>query len=570
MNLLKKKLGDILVDEKLITQHELEHALVEQKNKRGRLGRVLIDLKYVDEDDLLNFLSEQLKIPVMDLSQEHLEPKVLEIIPESQARRHRAIALEADDKTVVVGMSDPADINAVDAIKQVVSPLNLQLCIVRESDILNACDNFYRKTQEINRFAQQLQEDNQDIINEFNIEIPREDTENTIIAKMIRKIFEDALQLSASDIHIEPEKDIIRLRLRVDGRLNESIINEKDIAASIVTRIKIMSELNIAEKRLPQDGRFNINVNRVPIDVRVSTVPVEHGEGVVMRLLDQSKGNVTLDSMGMEPELLERFKHLITRPHGIILVTGPTGSGKTTTLYSALHELNDPETKIITAEDPVEYRMERITQIQINEKIGLTFASVLRAALRQDPDVVLVGEMRDQETAEIGLRASITGHLVLSTLHTNDTISSITRLIDMGAEDYLVSSSVKGVLAQRLIKRICKNCKIKHILTETEKKWLDKIAGKKVEEQNFYKGAGCNNCNNRGFKGRVPVFELLEIDHKLQELLKDFKKNGNQEFEKAVLANPRFKTLAQDAIRVASFGIAPISEVFELTEILPD
>jgi len=274
--------------------------------------------------------------------------------------------------------------------------------------------------------------------------------------------------------------------------------------------------------------------------------------------------------MGMEPELLERFKHLITRPHGIILVTGPTGSGKTTTLYSALHELNDPETKIITAEDPVEYRMERITQIQINEKIGLTFASVLRAALRQDPDVVLVGEMRDQETAEIGLRASITGHLVLSTLHTNDTISSITRLIDMGAEDYLVSSSVKGVLAQRLIKRICKNCKIKHMLTETEKKWLDKIAGKKVEEQNFYKGAGCNNCNNRGFKGRVPVFELLEIDHKLQELLKDFKKNGNQEFEKAVLANPRFKTLAQDAIRVASFGIAPISEVFELTEILPD
>lgn len=570
MERLKKKLGDMLVEEGLISETQLEHALVEQRNQKGRLGRVLIKLNYIEESALLNFLSDQLKIPVMDLSHEQLDPKVLEIIPEGQARRHRAVAIEADDKTVIVGMSDPADINAVDAIQQVIAPRNLHLVIISDNDVMNACDHFYRKTHEISQFASQLQEDNGEVENEFDIEIPREDTENTTIAKLIRKIFEDALQIGASDIHIEPEKDMIRLRMRVDGALQETIIQESNIAANIATRIKIMAELDISEKRLPQDGRFKINVNRKPLDVRVSTVPVENGEGCVMRLLDQSGGKSDLSQVGMPEHILGKFRHLVNMPHGLVLVTGPTGSGKTTTLYSAISELNRPENKILTAEDPVEYRMERITQIQIREKIGLSFSSVLRAALRQDPDIILVGEMRDQETAEIGLRASLTGHLVLSTLHTNDASSAVTRLIDMGAQDYLVASSVKGVLAQRLIRRVCHHCKEVYNPTETQIKWLKKITTQPIDDITFYKGKGCNTCNGKGYKGRIPAFELLEVDHELQDLLKDYQRIGSQAFEEAVRNKDGFATLAEDALRIARDGITSLDEVFRLTEILPD
>ena len=314
--------------------------------------------------------------------------------------------------------------------------------------------------------------------------------------------------MAASDIHIEPDEGKLRIRQRVDGILQESVINERNIAAALVLRLKLMSGLDISEKRLPQDGRTNIRIKGRSIDVRVSTMPIQHGESVVMRLLDQSAGLLTLDQTGMPEELLKRFRNLLNRPHGMILVTGPTGSGKTTTLYGALSELNLPAKKIITVEDPVEYRLPRINQVQVNSKIGLDFKGVLRTTLRQDPDIIMVGEMRDHETVEIGLRGALTGHLVLSTLHTNDSISSAIRLLDMGAPGYLAASSLRAIIAQRLVRRLCKNCRTEHRPDEEELFWIDNIEPGASSHQ-FHRGMGCQTCNQTGYRGRIGVFELL-------------------------------------------------------------
>ena len=374
-------------------------------------------------------------------------------------------------------------------------------------------------------------------------------------------IFEDAVQVGASDIHIEPESNLVRIRQRVDGILQENIVEGRQIADSLILRIKILAKLNISEKRLPQDGRFMIKVKGKSLDIRAATMPVRYGETAVLRLLDQSSGILKLDQIGLRTDLLEKIRFHIHRPNGLILVTGPTGSGKTTTLYSILEELNVQEKKIITIEDPIEYTLPRISQIQVNPIIGLTFAKILRTALRQDPEIIMVGEMRDEETVQIGLRAAMTGHLVLATLHTNDAVSSATRLLDMGAESYLVAASLRTIVAQRLVRKICSKCNTPAQPTEQEAETLKQLIGHVSQKWQFYKGAGCSHCSSTGYKGRIAVHELLEMNFSLAHALRT---GEAAVFTKAAIQQPDFRPLAMNMLDYALQGITSLEELFRM------
>ena len=461
-------------------------------------------------------------------------------------------------------MSDPANLAALDILSGVL-PKRVKVAVVSDAQLFQAYDRFYRRTEDIASFAQELAEEYQDD-EEFDFDTGVDNEQDTAVARLLQSIFEDALQTKASDIHIEPDNDMLRIRLRVDGVLQENIIKEKNIASALVLRLKLMSGLDISEKRLPQDGRTNMRIKGHSIDVRVSTMPVQNGESVVMRLLDQSAGVLSLDQTGMPGPLLKRFRVLLKRPHGMILVTGPTGSGKTTTLYGALSELNQPSTKIITVEDPVEYRLPRINQVQTNNKIGLNFSSILRTTLRQDPDIIMVGEMRDQETAEIGLRGALTGHLVLSTLHTNDATSSAVRLLDMGAPGYLVASSLRAVIAQRLVRKVCESCSETYTPTPEETLWLKNI-DPQISNVTFRRGRGCQTCNNTGYRGRVGVFELLEMTESMMNALK---LNDSIRFGQAAQLSPGFVPLAKVALTYAKMGITTVDEVLKLIEMVAD
>ena len=562
---LKMRLGDLLVHENIITSGELDNALSAQRSSGRKLGDTLIDLGYISEPQLLRFLAQQLNIPFLDITQRRIDPEQAQLIPETYARRYRALVLEADDDEVLIGMSDPTDLGGLDQLGPLVAPRNIELAIVQENQMLEAFDSVYRRTQDIASFAEKLGEEYADEA-DFELSALDDTTSDATVVKLLHSIFEDAVQVRASDIHIEPDENILRIRQRVDGVLQENTLNQVKIAAALVLRLKLMSGLDISEKRIPQDGRFNIKVKGHTLDVRVSTMPVANGEAVVMRLLDQSAGLLTLDQTGMPDAMAEKFRAAINRPHGMILVTGPTGSGKTTTLYGALSELNKPDLKIITAEDPIEYRLPRINQVQVNSKIGLDFASILRTTLRQDPDIIMVGEMRDQETVEIGLRGALTGHLVLSTLHTNDSVTSAIRLIDMGAAPYLVATSLRGVLAQRLVRRVCENCKEERVPSVQEQAWVGFL---KPELANaaFYKGRGCNSCNHTGYKGRIGVFEFLEMNEDMMEALRD---DNTQGFVDATKANKDFVPLSHMALDYAAEGKTSLDEVFKVAEFVPE
>ncbi|MGB1092546.1 MAG: GspE/PulE family protein, partial [Oceanobacter sp.] len=437
---------------------------------------------------------------------------------------------------------------------------------LREQELMSVLDSQYRRQEQIASIAGELEGELK--ASDFDIDqmAMSSTASDAPVVRLLQNLFEDAVQVKASDIHIEPEENLMRIRLRIDGDLQEQIMKERRVASALVSRLKIMSGLDISEKRLPQDGRFNIRVLNRNIDVRLSTMPVPFGESVVMRLLDQSQGLLSLDTLGMPEDMEQQFCRLIQRPHGLILVTGPTGSGKTTTLYAALNLLNKPEKKIITAEDPIEYRLPRINQVQINSKVGLHFSTVLRAALRQDPDIVLVGEMRDQETAEIGLRAAMTGHLVLSTLHTNDAASSALRLMDMGMDAYLVGSSLRAIMAQRLIKRLCPHCKQTHEMKEREKLWLENLqAGS--SQQGYLSPQGCHQCNNTGYQGRIGVYELLEMT---AELVSALRRNDTDGFTKAAMSQPGFRSLGQSALMIAQRGESSLEEVFRISASLDE
>lgn len=555
----KIRLGDLLVQKEIISEEQLTKALGEQKYSGRKLGNTLVDLGFIEEDALLDILSEQLNIPFVKLRNFQFDPDVINLLPESCARRHRAIVLSDNRDGLLVGMSDPMDIFAYDELLSAINRPFSQ-AVVREGELLESLDTVYRNKGEISQFAEQLEDELSKDAFDLSSLGAGTDADDAPVVRLLQSVFEDAVSSRASDIHIEPDESLLRIRQRVDGQLHEHIIKEKRISAAVVLRLKLMCGLNISEKRIPQDGRFSVLIKGKPIDIRLSTMPVQHGESVVMRLLDQSGGLLDLNSVGMSGDMLARFRHLIHRPHGIVLVTGPTGSGKTTTLYGALNELNQAGTKIITAEDPVEYRLPRLTQVQVNPKINLDFAMILRAALRQDPDIILVGEMRDIETAEIGLRAAMTGHLVLSTLHTNGALASAMRLIDMGVEPYLVASTLIGVLAQRLIRQVCDNCKTEYSPTPQEKIWLGTFAG--GIDGDYCLGAGCYQCRNTGYRGRLGVFELLEFD---ETMLDSLRQNDQSRLSDLARASSNFRSLSLSGLDLARRGRTSLAEVFRIS-----
>ncbi|OHY92518.1 GspE/PulE family protein [Vibrio rotiferianus] len=558
---LRKRLGDLLVEEGIVTEEQVQQALASQHETGQKLGDALIALGFISEKQMLNFLSQQLGLPLIDLSRAPIDADAVQLLPEVHARRLRAMVVAQNGDTLRVAMSDPADLFTQESLMNLLGEYALEFIIASERQLVESFDRYYRRTKEIASFAEQLQAEHQDV-DVFDYGIEETESEEVTVVKLVNSMFEDAVQVGASDIHIEPDDKVLRLRQRVDGVLHETILNEVNVASALVLRLKLMAHLDISEKRLPQDGRFNIKVRGQSIDIRMSTLPTQYGESVVMRLLNQSSGLRKLEDSGLPADLLTRLRRQLSRPHGMILVTGPTGSGKTTTLYGALSELNEPGKKIITAEDPVEYRLPRITQVQINNKIDLTFSRVLRTFLRQDPDIILVGEMRDQETVEIGLRAALTGHLVLSTLHTNDAVDSALRMIDMGAPGYLVASAVRAVVAQRLVRRVCPDCKTEDVVDESRQQWL---SGRFPNQLNavFHKGKGCQNCNLTGYRGRIGVFEMLELEHEMMDKLRA---NDAVGFAQAARQSTSYKPLLASAMELALQGIVSLDEVMALGE----
>jgi MSHA biogenesis protein MshE len=556
----KIRLGDLLVEQGVITSSQLEEALTAQKASGAKLGSILVEHGYVGEDQLLNLLSSQLSIPLVDLVHYKFDPETVRLIPEIHARRFRAIALKQQPDSLLVGLADPTNIFAYDELARIVGR-PVEMAVVRERDLLTAIDTLYRHAEKISGFAEELDQELAE--SDFDVaQLSAADVTDAPVVKLLQSLFQDAVQIKASDIHIEPDEAVLRIRQRVDGVLQEQVLNEKRIGAALVQRLKLMANLDISEKRLPQDGRFSLRVLDRAIDVRMSTMPVAYGEAVVLRLLDQTAGVRELAQLGMPKTLMNRFRGVVRRPHGMVIVTGPTGSGKTTTLYAALRERNVPETKIITVEDPVEYRLPRINQVQVHADIGLTFARVLRSTLRHDPDVILVGEMRDEETVEIGLRAAMTGHLVLSTLHTNDAISSVGRLLDMGAPGFLLASSLHAVLAQRLVRRICQSCAEPHQPTVQEAAWLTMSVGDAALDHAYRHGAGCHHCNNTGYQGRIGVYELLEIDGTLAQALA---REDIAAFDSAARQARGFMPLDRVALAYARHHITTLEEVVRIS-----
>ena len=557
----KIRIGDLLIEHKIIAQEQLTAALGDQKKSGRKLGRVLIENGYLTEDQLLDFLARQLSIPCIDLKRYHLKPEVVRLIPEVQARRFRVLALEDARDGLMIGMADPTDIFAYDELARTLRR-PLKLAVVRESDLLKTIDMMYRRTAEISGLAQELEQEMSGHDVDIGALASAEGLTDAPVVKLLQSLFEDAIQVNASDIHIEPDEAELRIRFRLDGVLRVQTKAERRIGAALVSRLKLMAGLDISEKRLPQDGRFNVRVRDKSIDVRLSTMPVQYGESAVMRLLNQSSGVLDLDQIGMAPDMLEHFRRMINSPHGVVLVTGPTGSGKTTTLYSALKELNKPSSKVVTVEDPVEYRLPGINQVQVNAKIDLTFARVLRTVLRQDPDIILVGEIRDAETAEIALRAAMTGHLVLSTLHTNDAISTAARLMDMGAEPYLIAASLRGVVAQRLVRRVCVSCSELFEPDANARALLRTEFGDAAGSMQFHRGRGCTHCNSTGYQGRVGIYEVLEMNDALVEALHT---GEPARFAAVVRAQPGYKSLRHGAIELAARGLTTLDQVFRVT-----
>ncbi|EML5215774.1 Flp pilus assembly complex ATPase component TadA [Vibrio vulnificus] len=558
---LRKRLGDLLVEEGIINEAQLDQALGAQRSGGRKLGDTLIDLGFLSEQQMLAFLSQQLDLPLIDLNRATVDIDAVQLLPEVHARRLRALVIGRNGDTLRIAMSDPADLFAQEALIGQLGQYGIEFVIAPERQLVEGFDRYYRRTKEIANFAEQLQAEHQ-VNDAFDFNIEDDDSDEVTVVKLINSMFEDAIQVGASDIHIEPDANVLRLRQRIDGVLHETLLNEVNIAPALVLRLKLMANLDISEKRLPQDGRFNIRSKGQSVDIRMSTMPVQYGESVVMRLLNQSSGVRKLEDSGLPDDLLVRLRRQLKRPHGMILVTGPTGSGKTTTLYGALTELNQPGKKIITAEDPVEYRLSRVNQVQINPKINLDFSTVLRTFLRQDPDIILIGEMRDHETVEIGLRAALTGHLVLSTLHTNDAVDSALRMIDMGAPGYLVASAVRAVVAQRLVRRVCPDCKIEDHVGESRKAWLAQRFPNQVEA-GFVKGRGCQNCNLTGYRGRIGVFEMLELEHGMMDALRA---NDAVEFAHAARRSPGYKPLLASAMELALQGVVSLDEVMNLGE----
>jgi len=562
----KVRLGEILVQQKLLSEEQLQFALGEQKRTGRKLGRVFVENGLVSEEQIAGALASQLHIPYVNLKFYNADRETVRLLPETQARRFRAIPLEERNGALLVGMADPTDLFAYDEIVRLVRR-DITLAVVNESELLQTIDHVYRRTDEISGLARELEQDLGDTVVDFGGLGGTPGLEEAPVVKLLQSVFDDASQVRASDIHIEPQEKRLQIRFRIDGVLHLQTEADIRIASALALRLKLMSDLDISEKRLPQDGRFAIRVKQQQIDVRISTMPTQYGESIVMRLLNQSGGILRLDAIGMPAEMVKKFRAIIARPNGLVLVTGPTGSGKTTTLYGALSELNSMERKLITVEDPVEYRLPGVNQVQVNDKIELDFARVLRSALRQDPDVVLVGEMRDQETAQIGMRAALTGHLVLSTLHTNDAVSTPVRLLDMGVPRYMVATSLQAVLAQRLVRVICESCAEEVEPTAAEHEWLKAELGESAGTQRYLHGRGCSHCNGTGFRGRTGVYEMLEMTAAVADAANH---PDPSYFLKVAEAQMAGETLRRHAVQLVTAGKTTIGEAMRISNQFED
>lgn len=545
------KLGELLLYSGKITKEQLNKALKEQEKSNEKIGEILVNKGYVSKNDIIEVLEFQLGIPHVDLNKYIIKPEVVLQIPENIARRYDLIAIELKGNLLIVAMADPLNIFAIDDIK-LYTNYEIQPVISDKDSIRSNMDKYYRKeTAEkvLEEFAKSYE--HKDINNLEDEELIEVST--APVVKLINSIIEQAVDMRASDIHIEPWDEEIRIRFRIDGDLQDIMRLSINSLSALVTRIKIIGKMDIAEKRIPQDGRVETKVNNKEIDMRISSIPTVYGEKIVLRLLDRSNFMFTKSELGFKDENLRLFNKILEQPYGMVLVTGPTGSGKTTTLYAVLKELNKVEKNIITIEDPVEYKLEGINQVQINPRAGLTFANGLRSILRQDPDIIMVGEIRDSETAKIAIRAAITGHLVLSTLHTNDSPSSIVRLIDMGVEPYLVSSAVIGVVSQRLIKGLCPNCKVPYEANFSEKSLL---GIDKDESITLYRSRGCNRCNN-GFIGRRAVHEVMVVNEDIRKLINE---EASIDILRTSAKNSGMTTLLNNSLELALYGISTLEE----------
>jgi MSHA biogenesis protein MshE len=562
----KIRLGDLLVQQKLLSMEQLQFALEQQKRSGRKLGRVLVDNAFVSEDQISEAVAKQLNIPFINLKYYNVNLEIVRRLPENQARRFRAVLLEERNGALLVGMADPTDLFAFDEISRLLKR-DVDLAVVTEGQLLETIDRVYRRTEEITGLAKAVSEDIGDNYIDFGALGENVGAEDAPVVKLLQTMFDDAAQVHASDIHIEPQETRVQIRFRIDGALHLQTEADSKIAPALALRLKLMSGLDISEKRLPQDGRFNMRVREQAIDVRISTMPTQYGESVVMRLLNQSGSFLSLDKLGMPPDMLKRFREIIHRSNGMVLVTGPTGSGKTTTLYAALAEINTIDQKIITVEDPVEYRLRGINQVQVNEKIELTFSRVLRSALRQDPDVILVGEMRDSETAQIGLRAAMTGHLVFSTLHTRDTAGTLFRLVDMDVPKYMVASSVQAVVAQRLLRRVCESCSEPHVPSPQEVEWLLAEGVPSDQWGTLLHGRGCSHCNGTGYHGRMGVYEMLEMG---QDLVTAAAHEDNSHFMQVARDHLKGRTLLDAALREMKQGRTTVAEVMRISNQVED
>lgn len=562
----KVSLTDLLIQQNLISQDQLKFVLAEQLRTGRKPRRVLLDNGFVTEEQIAQILAKHLNIPYVNLKYYNVNPILLKLLPENQSRRSRAIALEERNGKLLVGMADPTDLPAFDEIVRIVRR-NIDVAIVTESKLLETIDRCYRRTDEISGLARELSEDMGDDYIDLAALTENVGAEEAPVVKLLQTMFDDASQVRASDIHIEPQEVMLRIRFRIDGLLHLQTEAENKIATALVLRLKLMAGLDISEKRMPQDGRFHVQVRGQGVDVRIATCPTQFGEAVVMRLLRQEGGMVSLDKLGMPPDMLKRFREIIRRSNGMMLVTGPTGSGKTTTLYAALAEINTVEQKIITVEDPVEYRLHGINQVQVNENIDLTFSVVLRSALRQDPDVILIGEMRDEETAQIGLRAAMTGHLVLSTLHTRDAAGTLFRLVDLGTTRVMVASTLQAIMAQRLLRLVCESCSEPHIPSDQESEWL-KAEGVLPEQWGeLLHGRGCAHCNGTGYYGRTGVYEMLEMS---RELVMAASQDSANNFMQMAREHMHGKTIIDHALAEMKLGHTTVAEVMRISNQVED
>jgi type IV pilus assembly protein PilB len=554
----KKSLEQILLDYNVLTKEQIDSALLQCQQTGKPLKETLVIGKFISEDELVPYLAEQLEIPYVDLNTIIIHPEIVNVVPETIARKYKLVPVFKVKNSVTVAMVDPLDFSALDALKRNVK-FEVKTVMGVPSSINSIIQKYYGVTSsietalkefDISALMKEIKEKGEtpEAINKLVKEAP--------VVKLVDLIIQDAVRRGASDIHIEPEEERVSSRLRVDGILHESAHLPKILQEALVSRIKILAELDIAQKRVPQDGKIRVKTEGKDIDLRVSTYPGPFGEDVVMRVLDKTTAMVTLDKLGFSANNLKSFDSIIEAPNGIILVTGPTGSGKSTTLYSALIKINTPEIKIITIEDPIEYQMQGVRQSQINPKAGFTFANGLRAILRHDPDVIMVGEIRDLETAEISVQAALTGHLVFSTLHTNDAPSAATRLIDMGIEPFLIASSVLGVMAQRLIRTICPKCKESYA---PPVEVLDEF--KLSHDTKFYRGKGCNDCLNTGYSGRTMISEIMLMSNPIRELI--LKRASSAHLTEAA-CKEGMVLMKQDGINKVISGQTTIEEVLRV------